>query len=91
MLGREGQTMRDIIQSTRVVARGFLALAGVKKRCSSVAAALLDSLAIVICCGMMHGMKAQAADPTMLDPNLAVRTVVSGLNQPTNHGLPWSH
>jgi len=32
---------------------------------------------------MMHGMEAQAADPTMLDPNLEVRTVVAGLNQPT--------
>jgi glucose/arabinose dehydrogenase len=83
MLGWEGQTMRDVTQSTRVVGRGFLALAGVKKPYSSVAAALLDSLAVVICCGMMHGMEAQAADPTMLDPNLAVRTVVTGLNQPT--------
>src|SRR5262245_51148149 len=79
MLGREGQTMPDITQSTRVAGRGFPALAGVKKPCSSVAAAL----AVVICCGMMHGMEAQAADPTMLDPNLAVRTVVAGLNQPT--------
>jgi hypothetical protein len=65
------------------LAEGFLALAGVKKPCSSVAAALLDSLAVVICCGMMHGMEAQAADRTMLDPNLAVRTVVAGVNQPT--------
>ncbi len=83
MLGREGQTMRDVTQSTRVAGRGFLALAGVKKPCSNVAAGLLDSLAVVICCGVMHGMEVQAADPTMLDPNLAVRTVVAGLNQPT--------
>jgi aldose sugar dehydrogenase len=75
--------MRDVTQSTRVGGRSFLALAGVKKPCSSVAAALLDSLMVVICCGMMPGMEAQAADPTMLDPNLAVRTVVTGLIQPT--------
>ena len=75
--------MRDVTQSTRVVGRGFLALARVKKPCSRVAAVLLNSLAVVICCGMMHGMEAQAADPTMLDPNLEVRTVVAGLNQPT--------
>jgi glucose/arabinose dehydrogenase len=81
--GRESQTMRDVTQSKRVVGKGFLALAGVKKSCSSVAAALLDSLAVVIGCAMMHGMEAQAAAPTMLDPNLAVRTVVAGLNQPT--------
>ena len=49
MLGREGQTMRDVTQPTRVAGRGFLALAGVKKPCSNVAAALLDSLAVVIC------------------------------------------
>src|SRR5262245_43023096 len=83
MLGREGRTMRNVTQSRRVTDRGLLAVAGGKKSCSSVAAALLDSLAVVICCGMMHGMEAQAADPTMLDPNLAVRTVVAGLNQPT--------
>ena len=75
--------MRDVTQSTRVVGRGFLALARVKKPCSRVAAVLLNSLVVVICCGMMHGMEAQAADPTMLDPNLEVRTVVAGLNQPT--------
>src|SRR5262245_56346838 len=83
MLGREGQTMRDVTQSTRVAGRGFPALAGVKKPCSNVAAALLDSLAVVICCGMMQSMEAQAADPRMLDPKLAVRTVAAGLNQPT--------
>lgn len=30
-----------------------------------------------------HGVKAQAVGPTMLDPNLSVRTAVSGLSQPT--------
>src|SRR5262249_41520452 len=83
MLGREDQTMRDVAQSTRVAGRGFPAPAGVKKTWSSVAAALLESLAAVICCGMMHAMEARAADPTMLDANLAVRMVVAGLNQPT--------
>src|SRR5262249_42535130 len=82
MLGREDQTMRDVTQSTRGAGRGFPAPAGAKKTWSSVAAALLESLAAVICCGM-HGIEAQAADPTMLDQNLAVRTVVAGLNQPT--------
>src|SRR5262249_55047098 len=83
MLGTEAQTMRDVTHSARVAGKGFPALAGMKKPCSSVAAALLDSLAVAICCGMMHAMEARAADPTMLDANLAVRMVVAGLNQPT--------
>lgn len=75
--------MRNVTQSTRVVDKGLLGLAGLRSRCSIVAAALLAGLAVVICCGTMHGGEVHAADPTMLDPNLAVRTVVDGLNQPT--------
>ncbi len=44
---------------------------------------LVAALVVAICSSTMHGGEAQAADPTMLDPNLTVRTVVDGLNQPT--------
>src|SRR5689334_11794801 len=44
-----------------------------------------------ICAGLLGALilwprpdaNAQTAGPTLVDPNLAVRTVVSGLNQPT--------
>jgi len=76
--------MRNVTQSTRVVGKGLLGLAELRNRCYSVAGALLVGLAIAICFGTMYGIEAQAADPTMLDPNLAVRMVVDGLNQPTS-------
>src|SRR5205814_9477013 len=44
--------------------------------------------------GSPYGATAQTIDPTVVDPNLGVRTVVAGLNQPTTmaflaskHGL----
>src|SRR6266850_1041724 len=42
--------------------------------------ALLAGLSVITLSAWHHGTTAQ---PTMLDPNLEVRTVVSGLNQPT--------
>ncbi len=45
---------------------------------------LLAALVVAICSSAMNGGEAQAADPMVLDPNLAVRTVVDGLNQPTS-------
>jgi glucose/arabinose dehydrogenase len=76
--------MRNVTQSTRVVGKDLLGLAGLWNRCYIVAAALFVGLAMLICFGTMYGGEAQAADPTMLDPNLVVRTVVDGLNQPTS-------
>src|SRR5882724_1931219 len=84
VLVKDGHTMRNVTQSTRVVGKGLLGLAGLRNRCYIVAGALFVGLTMVICSGTMHGIEAQAADPTMLDPNLAVRTVVDGLNQPTS-------
>lgn len=45
---------------------------------------LRAAFVVAICSSAMNGGEAQAADPTILDPNLAVRTVVAGLNQPTS-------
>jgi glucose/arabinose dehydrogenase len=45
-----------------------------------VTKALLAGLSAILFSGWHHGATAQ---PSMLDPNLGVRTVVSGLNQPT--------
>ncbi len=44
--------------------------------------ALAAALAVAVCLSTMK--EAQAVDPTVLDPKLAVRTVVDGLNQPTS-------
>ncbi len=41
------------------------------------------ALCAVILVSSPRGAPAQAAGPSVLDPNLAVRTVVTGLNQPT--------
>ncbi len=49
----------------------------------------ISSLVGVALCAVIHVsspsgvLRAQAAAPSVLDPNLAVRTVVTGLNQPT--------
>ncbi len=44
---------------------------------------LLAALVAAICSNAMNVGEAQAAEPTVLDPNLAVRTVAAGLSQPT--------
>jgi aldose sugar dehydrogenase len=42
--------------------------------------------------GSPYGATAQTIDPTVVDPNLGVRTVVAGLNQPTTMAfLPSKH
>lgn len=76
--------MRSVTQSTLVVGQGSPGLAGLRNRWDIVAAVLLVGLVVVIGSGTIHNREAQAADPTMLDPNLAVRTVVAGLDQPTS-------
>lgn len=76
--------MRNVTQASRRVGKGLLRLAGLRNQCSIVAAALLAGLTIVLWAGTMLRGEAQGVDPTMLGPNLAVRTVVAGLNQPTS-------
>lgn len=39
---------------------------------------------VVAMCSIMNSGEAQAVDPTVVDPTLAVRKVVDGLNQPTS-------
>ncbi len=43
----------------------------------------MTSLAVIVLSGATNGTKAVAVAPTMLDPNLAVRTLTSGLVTPT--------
>jgi len=45
--------------------------------------ALLTSLAVAALSGTTNSLKAQAVDPSLLDPNLGVRTVARGLITPT--------
>jgi aldose sugar dehydrogenase len=52
------------------------------RRCLAAAGMLLGALCAVLPLGKNHQAQAQVA-PMVLDPNLAVRTVVAGLSQPT--------
>src|SRR5262245_12763243 len=52
---------------------------GLRNRWSDRAAALLVGLTVL---GISAG--AQAVDPSVVDPNLGVKTVVAGLDQPTS-------
>ena len=45
---------------------------------------LLTATLLILFSGGSEDVKAQAAGPTVFDPNLAVRTVVSGLEQPVS-------
>jgi len=45
---------------------------------------LLTTLMLIIVAGSSYNVVAQSAGPVMLDKNLAVRPVVSGLNLPTS-------
>ena len=46
--------------------------------------ALVAALVVAMCFITMNSGEAQAVDPTVVDPTLAVRKVVDGLNQPTS-------
>lgn len=46
--------------------------------------ALVAALVVAMCSITMNSGEAQAVDPTVVDPTLAVRKVVDGLNQPTS-------
>jgi hypothetical protein len=77
--------MRELVQHSRRVARAPKR-PGLSKRWSDRAGALLVGLTV-----LFTSVNAQALDPTVLDPNLGVRTAVGALNQPTGMAfLPHS-
>ncbi|HEX8091924.1 MAG TPA: PQQ-dependent sugar dehydrogenase [Blastocatellia bacterium] len=55
-----------------------------KQRLFALAAALLASLSLIFFPGLRRSVEAQAPSPTMLVPNLSVRTVATGLVTPTS-------
>src|SRR5262244_3361111 len=74
-----GIAMQDTVQLSRRVAGAQRWAAGLRKRWPDRAGALLVGLTVF---GMSAG--ARAVDPSVVDPNLGVKTVVAGLNQPTS-------
>src|SRR6266478_657865 len=71
--------MGDMVELSRRVAGADRRPAGLRKRGSDRAGALLVSLTVL---GISVG--AQADDPSVVDPNLGVKTVVTNLDQPTS-------
>ena len=72
--------MGKVTQLMRVAAKRPTPLAGLRKRCEMVMRSLLAALSAFIFSGMINSVEAQ---PTMVDPNLSVRTVTTGLTEPT--------
>src|SRR5437667_6385076 len=73
--------MRNVVLFSRKVAEAPEQPAGLKKRWSKCAGTLLVGVTVFIC----YGVEAEAVDPpSVLDPNLGVKTAVVGLNQPTS-------
>jgi len=75
--------MRNATLSSRRVHKGRTRKVGLAKRGYIAAAAFLVGLFALIFYGSSNRVEAQGGGPSMLHPNLAVRTVVTGLNQPT--------
>jgi glucose/arabinose dehydrogenase len=71
--------MRNVVLLSRKFAEAPKRPTGLKKRWAKRAGALLVGLTVFIC----YGAEAQTP-PSVLDPNLGVKTVVVGLNQPTS-------
>ena len=75
--------MRYIMQLWTGGAHAPAGLARLRKR-GYIGVGALVGLSVAIIFSARTGVEAQAVDPTVLDPNLDVRTVVVGLNQPTS-------
>jgi glucose/arabinose dehydrogenase len=69
---------------TKAVGMRLLQLAGLRKRWFSVTAVLFVGLSVLVFSGTTNRARAQMVGPTVLDPNLAVRTVVAGLTTPVS-------
>src|ERR1700757_3113957 len=71
--------MRDIVQLWRRIAGADGRPVGLRKPWFDRADALLVGLTV-----LFGSVGAQAVDPSVVDPNLGVKTVVMGLDQPTS-------
>jgi glucose/arabinose dehydrogenase len=76
--------MRTVTKLMKMVDKDPTRLAGLRKQYYIVAGVLLAGLSVLIFSDTSNTVEAQADGPRMLHPNLAVRTVVTGLNQPTS-------
>src|SRR6266436_3752652 len=80
--------MRYIIQLWTGGDHAPARLAQLRKRWYIGAGALVVGLSVAIIFSARTGVEAQAVDPTVLDPNLDVRTVVVGPEPAHQYGLP---
>ncbi|MFL5269122.1 MAG: PQQ-dependent sugar dehydrogenase [Stellaceae bacterium] len=85
--------MENLVQQLRrSLTETSKSLGQLRRRKSNRVGGLLFGLTVLIGSGSQYGVSAQAVDPTVVDPDLAVRTVVAGLNQPTSVAfLPSNH
>jgi hypothetical protein len=85
--------MQNLVQQLwRSLTETSKLLGQLRRQKSNRVGGLLVGLTLLIGPGSQYGASAQAVDPTVVDPDLVVKTVVAGLNQPTNMAfLPSSH
>jgi glucose/arabinose dehydrogenase len=76
--------MRHLTPATQTVSRGFMRWIGWRNRCYLVASLLVVGFAVGFLTGRGQHVLAQPAGPTVLDPDLAVRTAAAGLTTPVS-------